>query len=185
MTEAKTRFTYQDYLMLPETLNRVELIDGELVREPSPGASHQQIVGNVYTRLRRFVQRRRLGVVFLGPLDVVLGLEGEEEVIQPDLLFVARERMAIVRKLIRGAPDLVIEVLSPSTIRRDREVKRRLYARYGIREFWVVDPESRTLEVLSLSEGEFVSRGVFGEVDLVSSSVLPGLRLRVSDVFEP
>jgi len=185
MTATKTRFTYQDYLALPETINRVELIGGELVREPSPGASHQKIVGNLYYHLRRFVRRRRLGTVFLGPLDVVLGAEGEEEVFQPDILVVARDRLAIVGKVVRGAPDLVIEVLSPSTTTRDREVKQRAYAHYGVREYWIVDPESRTIEVLSLREGEFASLGVFGGGDTVASSVLPELRLSASKIFEP
>lgn len=184
MTKTKTQFTYQDYLALPETVNRLELIDGQLVREPSPGFRHQQIVGNLFDCFRQFVRRRRLGIVLMAPLDVVLGREGEEEVLQPDVLFIAQERASVVQNdVIRGAPDLVVEVLSPSTAARDRAVKRVLYLRYGVREFWIVDPESRTIEVFLFREGRFVSQGVLGEGGTVSSSVLAGLRIPVSEIF--
>jgi Uma2 family endonuclease len=180
---ARTRFAYPDYLALPEALERIELIDGELVREPAPGVPHQRIVGNLYVRLRRFVEKRRLGLVLLGPVDVVLGPEGEEDVFQPDVLFVAPQGMAIIGKAIRGAPELVIEVVSPDSPRRDRELKRRKYQGYGIREYWIVEPESRTIEVLARKGGEFASRGVFGERDAVSTEVLAGLTLRARDAF--
>ena len=184
MRGASTKVTYEDYLALPETIERIELIDGQLVREPSPGAPHQRIVGNLYDGLRRLVRKQALGTVFLGPLDVVLGPEGEEEVFQPDLLFVARERMAIVARVVGGAPDLAVEVLSPSTRRRDREVKRQKYARCGVREFWLVDPAARTVEILTREAGRFVTHGVFSEGASLSSPVLGGVTMAVGEIFE-
>lgn len=137
-TSASLRFTYDDYLLLPED-RRYEVIDGDLLTTPTPGTPHQRIVGNLYLRLCLYVEDHQLGEVLIAPCDVVLS---PTDVVQPDLLFVAASRAAIVgEKFISAAPDLVVEVLSPSTEDRDRTVKTKLYARFGVRELWIADPE--------------------------------------------
>lgn len=186
MSRAKIRFTYQDYRALPESETaRYELLDGDLVMVPSPTFTHQRIVANLMDLLRRNVRAQQLGIVLTAPLDVVLGEAGEEDVVQPDLLFISRERMSIVREeAVRGAPDLVIEVLSPGTANRDRTYKRTLYARYGVKEYWLVDSETRTVEVLVLGETGFVQRGIFRGSEQISSILLSGLQVNVAQVFE-
>src|SRR6266498_4123278 len=137
-TPAALRFTYEDYLLLPED-RRYEIIDGDLFMTPAPGTPHQRIVGNLYLRLRQHVDDSGLGEVLCAPCDVVLS---PTDVVQPDILFVAAARLSIIgEKYISEAPDLVVEVLSPSTAERDQDLKMKLYARFAVREFWIADPE--------------------------------------------
>ena len=174
------RFTYHDYLLLPEE-SRYEIIDGDLQMSPSPTERHQQAAGNLYEVFARFVRERRLGRVLIAPFDVILS---ETDVVQPDILFVSKDRAEIIRENgVFGAPDLVIEVLSPATAQRDRTVKAKLYARAGVKELWLVDPDGRTIEVLSNGPGGFqpVSLARIGE--LASSPILPGLEVVVNQVL--
>lgn len=172
-------YRIEDYLQLPVDGPRYQLMRGWLVREPSPGENHQRAVGTLYLLLRRWVDARRLGVVYLAPFDTVLS---QKDVVQPDLLFVAAARRAVITgKNVQGAPDLVIEVLSPSTWGRDRAVKRAIYAQAGVREAWLADPRKRTLEVIALQEegqpvvtyrGEDRPRSaVLGELDFAAAEV--------------
>ena len=146
----KIKFTYKDYKSLPESeTNRYELMGGELITVPSPNFKHQSISGNLEFILREFIQKKNLGTIIYAPLDVHLG----DNVIQPDILFVSRERSYVItEEEVRGAPDLVIEILSPATAQRDRTYKRTLYAQYGVQEYWIVDPEEKIIEVLTLKE---------------------------------
>jgi Uma2 family endonuclease len=186
MSRAKIRFTYRDYRALPESETaRYELLDGDLVMVPSPTFTHQRIVANLMRLLQRDIRQAQLGMVLAAPLDVVLGGTGEEDVVQPDVLFISRERMSIVRdEVVREAPDLVVEVLSPATASRDRTYKRTLYARHGVKEYWLVDPETRTVEVLVLGETGFGREGIFTGSAAVTSSVLPGLQFSAAEAFE-
>ena len=172
------RFTYQDYLQLPDE-SRYEILDGDLQMSPSPTERHQQAVGNLYEVFARFVRERRLGRVLIAPFD---GILSETVVVQPDVLFVSRDRAAIVRENgVFGAPDLVIEVMSPATAQRDRTVKAKLYARAGVKELWLVDPDGRTIEVLSNGPDGF-QRVSFSRADEAASSpILPGLRVVVNE----
>jgi Uma2 family endonuclease len=151
MTRANTelKFTYEDYKNLPESeTKRYELLEGELVMVPSPNEPHQRVSGNIGFLLRQFIRERKLGMVYSAPLDVVLS---RENVVQPDIIFISNKRMAIVtEENIKGAPDLVIEILSPSTSERDRTLKRTLYARHRVKEYWMVDPMEKGIEVYSL-----------------------------------
>lgn len=177
---AKVRFNYRDYCLLPED-KRYELINGELYMPPAPGSFHQFILRNLGFLLWDFVRSNELGEVAFAPFDVILS---DEDVVQPDLLFVSQERRDIISdRGCEGPPDLVVEVLSPSTERRDRELKRKLYANYGIRELWLVDPESRTIEVLGLEADDFATRGVYPEDTSLSSPMISGLSLPVGQVF--
>ena len=173
------RFTYRDYLLLPEG-DRRELIEGDFYVVPAPSFRHQIISRNLGTLLWEFVRGEGLGQVVWAPTDVVLSLES---VVQPDILFISNERRGIITEdNVSGAPDLVVEILSPSTAERDRELKRTLYARYGVREYWIVDPEDSSVEVMALEEAGFVSarRYTSGQVE---SPLLPGLAIPLGEIF--
>jgi Uma2 family endonuclease len=137
---------------LPETNQPIELWDGELVMSPTPTPNHQRIVLRLTEKLNAFVREHGLGEVFVSPLDVVLS---QHRVIQPDLFFVSNANKKIIQDRIRGVPDLVFEVISPGTWKRDRVEKKSLYEQVGIAEYWIVDPESRTIEVFALTNGSY------------------------------
>ncbi len=185
MRGTKIKFTYADYKSLPVSeTRRYELLGGEIVMVPAPTEPHQRAVRNLGFMLWEFVRKNGLGWVYLAPLDVVLG-EGEDvEVVQPDVIFISRERRFLIQKEeIRGAPDLVVEVLSPGTEEKDRHFKKTLYARHGVREYWIVDPGGKTAEVYTLGERgfELVSR-YRGDETLVSP-LLPGLVIPLREIF--
>ena len=175
-----TKRTYADYCRTPDD-ERYELLDGELVMSPSPNRAHQRIDAKLGWRLAQFVEERDLGEVFSAPFDVVLS---DTNVVQPDLLFVSKEQAYIVTEdNIRGAPDLVVEILSHSTAERDRTFKRALYARYGVREYWLVDPDTRTVTVLLLDDGTFVEVAHYGAGQPLTSPTLPGFTVNLDDIF--
>ncbi len=180
----RIRFTYRDYKSIPETdPRRFELLDGELVMVPAPSIPHQRASRNLTFLLWSYVRQHRLGWVFSAPMDVVLG-EGEEaEVVQPDLLFIARDRGHILHHdEIRGAPNLVVEILSPATEARDRGYKRTLYARHGVKEYWLVDPEKQTLEMYTLTP-KGLERVASYQRGQTARSPLLGLEFPVDQVF--
>ncbi|MFQ6034174.1 MAG: Uma2 family endonuclease [Candidatus Bipolaricaulia bacterium] len=187
MAEPKTeiKFTYEDYKSLPESeTRRYELLGGELVMVPSPTEYHQRISGNLEFILRQFVRERNLGRVYYAPLDVVFGKGEEREVVQPDIFFVSKERSAIItEEEIQGAPDLIIEIISPGTGERDRGYKKTLYARYGVKEYWIVDPEVETVEVFTPGEKGFVLTRAYRSADVLRSPLLEGLEIDLHEVF--
>lgn len=182
---AQIKFTYEDYKSLPESeTERYELLEGELVMVPSPGFEHQYASGNLFSLLHSFVRQHRLGIVLDAPFDVVLGDPGDERVVQPDILFISKARRKIIHdEEIRGAPDLIVEILSPSTAERDRTLKKKLYAKYGVREYWIVDPQARTIEVLTLGERGYERAGLYKQGEMMESPLLGGLRIPLSEVF--
>jgi len=181
MAQLKTRprKTVDDYMRLPEGV-RAELIDGEILRSPSPKAQHQRITANLHVALRAFVEDRGLGRVFIAPLDVHLP---SGNVVQPDLLVVLKPNESIVQDWVRGVPDLLVEVISPENAERDRLVKRELYAENGVKEYWIADGEARAIEVLKLSQRRYEPHGYFEAGDTLSSALLPGLGLPVEPIF--
>lgn len=185
MAKTTIKFTYEDYKSLPESeTKRYELLEGELLMVPSPTPYHQDISRNLLRLLDDHVRRQSLGKVYAAPLDVVLGVGEEREVVQPDLLFISKERAEIIaEEEIRGAPDLVVEVLSPATAQRDRAYKRTLYARHGVKEYWLVDPETRTLEVLKLGRRGYERAGLYRQDESLVSPLFPGLTIPLSEVF--
>ncbi|MBI4565995.1 MAG: Uma2 family endonuclease [Planctomycetes bacterium] len=183
MADLKTRprKTVDDYMKLPEgTL--AELIDGEILMSPSPTSRHQIVVGRMYEALSQFVHPRGLGQVLLSPLDVHLP---SGDVVEPDLIYISSERRNILQDWIRGAPDLLIEIVSPYNIERDRLVKRELYARNSVNEYWIVDPTEKSVEVLMLSGGRYAPGGYFKKGDVLRSPILPDLSLQMTGLFEP
>ena len=182
MARRKTRVTYQDYIHIPGE-KRYEIIDGDLHMVPAPFTQHQQISARLFQILAEFVQDRSLGEVFYAPVDVILS---EEDVLQPDLLFISRARLGILTSAnVRGAPDLVVEILSPSTKQWDLQPKRRLYEKYGVREYWIVDPDAQSVEVLTLTDDGFQTVRVFTKGTHVKSPLLEGFAPAVDAIFPP
>jgi len=176
------KFCYEDYKNLPESeTERYELFKGDLIMVPSPTTYHQQILGNLEFILKDFVKRNDLGHLYHSPLDVVLS---QENVVQPDILFISKNSSEIItEENIQGAPDLTIEILSESTAGRDRTLKKTLYAKYGVKEYWLVDPETKTIEVLGLTERGFIRKSYYREGETLTSPVLKGLRIDLKEVF--
>ncbi len=174
------KFTYQDYLNTPED-ERYELLDGALVMIPAPGERHQSVSIWLGWKLLQFVAENRLGEVYPAPFDVVLS---NFDVVQPDLIFVSNARASIITPAnIQGAPDLVVEILSPSTAERDKTFKYALYAEHGVGEYWIVDTDAKTITVLLLGERGFAVEGIYGEGETLESPTLRGFALPIDDIF--
>lgn len=186
VTGSAIPFTYEEYKRLPESLAPHELLNGELYVSPSPSTSHQRIVQNLGYLLLRHVRETGAGRVFHAPMDVVLDENGRRHVAQPDLLFIRRERAGIITEAgIVGAPDLVIEVLSPGTASRDRGLKKTIYARAGVPELWLVDPALERVEVCALGAAEYGAPVVHERAAVLTPAALPDLRLPLAEVFDP
>jgi Uma2 family endonuclease len=182
MATTACRLTCEDLELIPEEHegDRQELIDGELVVTPVPIIRHQIANKNVTFALERHVREARLGMVFHPPTGIRFT---PHDLLIPDVIFIRQDRLHILGdKTIDGAPDLIVEILSPGTRRRDLNTKRALYARFGVQEYWIVDLEARTVTVLALV-GEAYQPVLAGEGGSIFSRVLPGLSLTREDVF--
>ena len=154
--------TYSDYAALPDDRRRYELHWGELSVTPAPGTRHQGAIVNLITLLNEHVRSRSIGKVFVAPTDCILS---NVTVVQPDVLYIATDRLSIISERgIEGAPTLAVEVISPSSVSVDRGRKMRLYAEHGVPYYWIVDPESRSVEAYTLTETAYALAGrVIGE----------------------
>jgi Uma2 family endonuclease len=164
----RKRYTWDDYVLLPDDGKRYEILEGDLVVSPAPIMDHQFTVLMVTLLLGDWWRSRGAGLLAAAPSDVVLA---DDTVCQPDVFWIAAERVSeIVDDRVYGIPDLVVEVLSPSTSRRDRTKKADIYAKHGAREYWLFDPGDQSVEIRVLREGRFV-RHAFGtgDVELVST----------------
>src|SRR6266536_3677352 len=178
---ATVRFTYQDYLNLPED-RRYELIDGDLLLSPSPSEKHQRALLKLAVLLSAFAETNHLRRVYVAPFDVVIS---DTDVVQPVILFVSNERSSrIGERAVHGTPDLVVEIVSRSTAERDRTIKAKLYARAGARELWLLDPIAKTLEVLVNTESGFRSNSISGAGQIARSPLLPSLAIEVAKLFD-
>ena len=173
--------TVEEYLRGPQTLRRRELLVGQVREPPAPFWRHQSVVTRLTVLLDTHVREHRLGRVCVSPIDVILDRQ-RALVVQPDVIFVSNDRLSIVDRQVWGAPDLVVEVLSTATERRDQTVKARWYRQYGVRECWLVSPYVR-IEVLTFHRSKTTRRSVRGR-EPVTSRVLPGLRCTADDVFD-
>lgn len=180
MERTDVKLTVADYRALPEGGPQHQLVDGDLIRmTPAPSFRHQELVGELFARLRTFAQQRGLGTVAVAPVDVYLS---DVDVFQPDVLYVSRERRdRIAHDGVHGAPDLVVEVLSPSTRHLDLGTKRVTYSRHGVLELWVVDPQEETLTVHDLPKLPAYRTLARGQT--LASPVLPGFALDVEALF--
>src|SRR4051812_29052096 len=173
------RWTYEEYYRLNDD-QRYEIIDGNLLMAPAPDTWHQDWSRKLFRIIDQFVTRNRLGEVFFAPIDVVFD---PENTVQPDLVFVSKtNRRIIERRAIFGVPDLLIELVSPSTVRRDRYDKKELYARFGVKEYWIGDPANKALEVLTLKDGNYELRCLAEEKGKLTSTVLPELEFDLSEL---
>ena len=179
MVITQAKLTYQDYVELPDD-RRYEIIDGELYEMTAPTLRHQDILLDLGIIFKPHVLANGLGRVYVSPVDVILA---EGDIVQPDLVFVSEARRHIMQgHAIVGAPDLVIEVLSLSTAAHDRNRKAHLYERHGVAEYWMVDMEAETIEVRRLRGGEYGAAEIY-DSGFVSTSLIPGLEVRLEDVF--
>ena len=182
MTTETRRMTYEEYLEGPEIKGRFDIIDGVLIMAPSPTRKHQEILGQLYHLLRNFLDENHVGNAFIAPLDVIVERD-PLKTRQPDLLFVSNARSEILQDIVEGAPDLVVEILSPSNSRADIQEKLDDYAGLGVSECWLVSPEGRTVEVLTAAEGGWERTSLSGVGDTVTSGVLDEFEVAVSDIF--
>lgn len=176
----KKVFTYEDYAHLPEGAP-YQLINGKLVMSPSPTPTHQRILRSLSFTLHLFVEEHDLGEILFAPMDVYLS---DIDTPQPDILFIAKARLDIIgEKYVKGAPDLVVEILSPSTAYYDLKKKKRLYETSGVKEYWIVDPEAREIEVYTLVEDRFELFVRKAEQGSVTSKLLAGFSVDLEAVF--
>ena len=179
-TKPRVKFTVADYMDTPEGA-RYQLLDGELILAASPNNQHQTVLLSLAAILRQFVSSNNLGKAWIAPFDVVLS---NHDVVQPDLLFISHSRDAIITAAnIQGAPDLVVEVLSPSTEGHDRGYKRTLYSRHGVREYWLVDPERETIAVMTPGTDGLTPQATYPPSQTLTSPLLPALTLDLASVF--
>ncbi len=179
-----TKLTYEDYLLFPDDGKRHELLDGDHFVTPSPSTKHQRVSRNLLVALTALVRSHGLGEVFDAPYDVILS---EENIIQPDLLFVSTARRAIVTEAnIQGAPDLIVEILSDSTRKKDELTKRKLYERFGVQEYWIVDPDLESLKIFRIEQNVFVRAAELTKEAnaALTSPHFPSLRLPLTEIFE-
>ena len=182
-TQPVVKLTYEDYRNAPGD-ERCELLDGDLVMVAAPNLKHQRVQFHLGRKLGNLIVEHDLGEFFYAPCDVVLS---DTDVVQPDLLFVSREREHLLSggENVQGAPDLVVEILSPATADRDRGYKRELYGRHGVKEYWLVDPMTETITVHRQRGGILAVTHTFSREQTLRSALLPGLEFRLEDVFSP
>jgi Uma2 family endonuclease len=178
------KLTYQDYLRFPTDGRRHEILAGVHYVTPPPVLAHQRISASLHLALGNFVRRRQLGEVYYAPVAVLLS---PHDVVEPDLLFISNARLEIqTRTNVQGAPNLVIEILSPSTRRRDEVLKRVRYEHFGVDEYWLVDPLSQSVRILRRTGGDsFEMLDVLSAADsqIVTTPLLPGLEIPVAEIF--
>ncbi|MBF0317508.1 MAG: Uma2 family endonuclease [Nitrospirae bacterium] len=171
----ETQTIYRD-LDLTETINGVE------VMSPSPFEKHQKISSNLNNMINPYVRNKKLGKVYYSPLDVILK-EGEQR-LQPDLLFIRKDNMAIVQDWIRGVPDMVCEIVSKGSVGKDTVTKRNIYERFRVPEYWIVLPEFETIEILTIEGDRYEIFSIAEGEGVVKSQVIEGLEVDIKDVFE-
>ncbi len=177
------QWRYDDYLRLPDDGKRYEIIEGVLYVANAPSIEHQYSVSEVLFNLKLFVREHRLGQVLTAPIEVHLAEDTKP--VQPDILFIKTEQMPpLGTQVFEGAPDLIVEVISPSSIRLDRHIKFDVYERYGVAEYWMVDPKARSVEVYTLARGEYALFGQYTGDEIVMSKLLDGLQIKASGLFQ-
>ena len=175
-------WTYDDYLKLPDDGRRYEIIEGELCVTNTPGVDHQLVVVELLRQIANFVKANQSGYVLPAPFEV--HLSETTRPVQPDALFIKKERWpGPGAKFFTGTPDLVAEVLSPSTLRRDRSLKFTVYEQAGVPEYWIANPRTRSVEVFTLSGAEYALLGEFIEDETIRSKMLPGLEIVTASLF--
>ncbi len=172
-------FTAEDLANVPDDGRRYEVVGGELIVSPSPSQRHQVVSANLHFQLKRYLQSTNTGLALAAPFDVHLG---EHDIVQPDLLVVLKENIARVKEFgVAGSPDLMIEIISPSSLRVDYIRKAATYATAGVPEYWIVDPERETILAQSLKDGRY--RPISSKEELIWSVHVPGLVIDPAEIF--
>ncbi len=183
-TPTTIKLTYEDYACFPDDGKRHELIDGEHYVTPAPLTKHQRVSVNLVSAIHHHCHQTKQGQVFSAPTDVIFT---ETDVVQPDVVFLAKDRdHLITRENIQGAPDLIVEILSNSTRRRDERLKRNLYEQHGVKEYWIVDPELDSVKLYRLQEDRYATpQEVSTEQPhaTLTTPLLPTFALSLSDLF--
>ena len=179
------KLTYDDYVQFPDDGKRHELIDGEHFVTLTPNRKHQSVSANVLGLIWSHLQRHPVGRVFAAPFDVILSTF---DVVEPDLLYLSQQRLSEIETSpwVKGAPNLVVEIGSPSTRKRDATLKRDLYERFGVEEYWIVDPEVDTIDVYRRIEGRYerAFHLTLERDDVLTTPLLAGLELPLAKIFE-
>ena len=176
---SRPRKTVDDFMALGDEV-RAELIDGELYMMASPRPVHSIAADNLHLLVGPHVRAHGLGRVMTAPSDVHLP---SGDIVEPDLIYIAAENLGIIQDWIRGVPDLLIEIVSPSNPERNRIVKRALYAENRVPEYWIVEPETQTIEVLRLDGSAYAPAGYFGMGTELVTAAIPDLRVSIDEVF--
>ena len=176
-------YTYEDFLKLPDDGKRYEIIDGELYVAPAPTTKHQRTTTRLTSTLDLHTRAGRLGEVFTAPLDVVLA---NDAIVEPDIVYVSRARRRILTDPnVQGAPDLVVEVISPSTTRRDQETKRDLYARYGVRYYWLAHPIEEWVRAYELGkDGAYELVAEAHKDETFAAPPFPDLAIQLAELWD-
>jgi Uma2 family endonuclease len=174
--------TRDDYQLLPETGPRYQLIEGELYMAPAPNRFHQDISQNIEFVLRKYLEQNPIGKMYHAPFDVYLS---DYNVFQPDIIFVAHSRRNILTPAgAEGAPDFVVEILSPRTAHIDTDLKPKIYKGTGVKELWIVDPKAKTISVFYLQKDPDRPAAVYSHRDEFTSPCFPSLAIRASEIFK-
>jgi len=182
MAIAEKKLTWDDIKDWPVDVGRkTELVDGRVVVSPSAGSRHGVANANLGFFLLNHIREHQLGRLFVAPIDCILD---EHTVYQPDICFVSRDRFEVVEEKISGAPDLAIEILSPSNPKHDSETKFQAYAAFGVREYWIVDPTKLTVRTYEGRNGKFELLGEARVTESIVTHVLAGLEITADDVFD-
>lgn len=177
------QWCYADYLRLPDDSKRYEIIEGVLYVANAPSIEHQFTVSEIHFQLKLFIRDKELGQVYTSPLEV--HLSETTRPVQPDVLFIrAQHQPPPSTQFFEGAPDLIVEVISPSSIRLDRHIKFDAYEKSSVAEYWLADPKARLVEVYTLSNGEYALLGQYTNDELIESQVLAGLQIKTSTLFQ-
>ncbi len=179
--EVIPKLTYEEFRRLPEDGRRYELIQGEVHLTPSPNVGHQAALRNLSSSLVNYLAKNPRGQIFFAPLDVRLSAD---TALQPDLIFISEARTGIIQEdFVMGPPDLVVEILSPSTAAHDRATKLQIYAEAGVNEVWLIDPRARTVEILKRQGKNYLLDVILATDRVLSSGLFPGWQLPLNDLF--
>lgn len=173
------KHTVQDYMELPEG-GKYQLINGEIIEMPSPIPEHQDIIASLHLLMGSHVTKNKLGKVYFAPLDIFFD---DENVLQPDLLFISNENKHIIKERISGAPDLVVEVLSPSTAYYDWEEKMEIYAKFGVKEYWIINPQKKYIEVYKNINNVFSETLKLYHSGTIKTDVIQSFEFELLEIF--
>jgi len=177
----RIKYTYQDYLNLPDDGKRYELINGELVMTPAPNTIHQNIIVKMIYEIERFLQQQKIGKLFCAPTDVKFN---DTNILQPDIVFISKERSGVITEnIINGAPDLIIEILSPGTAYYDLIEKKEIYEQYGVKEYWIVDPKKNRVDIYQNIDQRFELNQRLDVEGIAKSLVIEGFEVSLTDIF--